>query len=104
MDWIKEDKEYIFQTYKRQPLVLARAKGSFVWDVKGKKYLDFFAGLGVNNVGHVHPAVVKAVTAQVKKVIHTCNLYYTLPQIECAKTLIHRTFPGKVFFCNSGAE
>src|SRR5581483_8983356 len=104
MDWIKAESATIFQTYKRQPLVLVRGKGSWVWDARGKKYLDFFAGLAVNNLGHCHPAVVRAVSSQVKKLVHTCNLYYTIPQIECARELIRRTFPGKVFFSNSGAE
>lgn len=104
MDWIKAESEALFQTYKRQPLVLVRGKGSHVWDHRGKKYLDFFAGLAVNNVGHCNPAVARAVSSQVRKLIHACNLYYTLPQIECAQELIRRTFPGKVFFSNSGAE
>lgn len=104
MNWIETEEKFILQTYRRQPLVLIKAKGSFVWDEKGKKYLDFFSGLGVNNLGHCHPKVVRAVQSQVKKLIHTCNLYYTVPQIRCAEMLIQKTFPGKVFFCNSGAE
>ncbi len=94
----------MFQTYRRQPVVIERAEGSWVWDVSGKKYLDFFSGLAVNNLGHCHPAVVKAVAAQLKKIIHASNVYYTQPQILLAKELVVRSFPGKVFFCNSGAE
>lgn len=104
MNWVKIEKGVLFQTYKRQPLVLAKGKGAWVWDANGKKYLDFFSGLAVNNIGHCHPSVIKAVTSQIKKLIHTSNLYYTIPQIECAEKLIKRTFQGKVFFCNSGAE
>ena len=104
MDWIKEEQKYIFQTYFRQPLVAVRAKGSYVWDEKGKKYLDFFSGLAVDNLGHSDAAVAKAVSDQIRKVAHTSNLYYTIPQIQLAKLLIERSFPGKVFFCNSGGE
>lgn len=104
MDWIKEESSYIFQTYRRQPLVIKKAKGSWVWDVAGKKYLDFFCGLAVNNLGHCHPAVVKAAEAQLKTLIHSSNVYYTQPQILLARELVARSFPGKVFFCNSGAE
>lgn len=104
MDWIKEEEKYIFQTYRRQPFVIVRGKGSYVWDQKGKKYLDFFSGLGVNALGHCHPSVMRAVQNQIKKLNHTSNLYYTVPQIECAKELVKKSFGGKVFFSNSGAE
>ncbi|MBI2119085.1 MAG: aspartate aminotransferase family protein [Elusimicrobia bacterium] len=104
MDYFKEEENSIFQTYRRQPLLLVKGKGSYVWDHKGKKYLDFFSGLGVNNLGHCFPSVVHAISAQAKTLMHTSNLYYTLPQIECAKELVKRTFSGKVFFSNSGAE
>ena len=104
MNWAKEEQKYIFQTYNRQPIVFIRARSASLWDIKGKKYLDFFAGLAVNNAGHCHPAVAKAVNKQMKMLMHTSNLYYTTPQVSCAKELIRRTFPGKVFFSNSGAE
>lgn len=103
-DWLNREKKFIFQTYHRQPLLLIRGLGSFVWDHHHKKYLDFFSGLGVNNLGYSHPKIVQAVISQVKKVMHTSNLYYTLPQISCAQELIKRTFTGRVFFSNSGAE
>lgn len=104
MDWIKEEEKFIFQTYRRQPIVLEKGKGCSVWDVYGKRYLDFFAGLAVNNLGHCHPAVMKAIKSQSSKLIHASNVYYTVPQIRLASALIKRSFPGKVFFCNSGAE
>ena len=104
MDYFKEEENFIFQTYRRQPLLLVKGKGSYVWDHKGKKFLDFFSGLGVNNLGHCFPRVAHAISSQAKTLMHTSNLYYTLPQIECAKELVRRTFPGKVFFSNSGAE
>jgi predicted acetylornithine/succinylornithine family transaminase len=104
MDWIKTEKEFIFQTYRRQPLVLVKSRGSYVWDLAGQRYLDFFSGLAVNNLGHCHPAVTRAVSSQIRTLGHTSNVYYTLPQIRLARDLVRRAFPGKAFFSNSGAE
>jgi predicted acetylornithine/succinylornithine family transaminase len=83
---------------------LVRGKGTRVWDLDGKEYLDFFAGLAVCNLGHCHPKVVKAIQAQAEKLIHVSNLYYIEPQIQLASLLCKHSFAGKVFFCNSGAE
>jgi len=96
--------QYIAHTYNRYPLVLVRGKGTRVWDLDGKEYLDFFAGLAVCNLGHCHPKVVKAIQAQAEKLIHVSNLYYIEPQIQLASLLCKNSFAGKVFFCNSGAE
>jgi len=95
---------YIYGTYKRNPLTIMRAHGSWVWDDAGKKYLDFFSGLAVSGIGHNLPAVVKAVQTQVKRLMHTSNLYYTAPAADLAEQLCQRSFAAKVFFCNSGAE
>jgi|UniRef100_A0A7C3WHK8 acetylornithine aminotransferase len=91
-------------TYSRQPLVLVRGHGCRVWDEGGKPYLDFVAGLAVCNLGHAHPAVAQAAAAQLAKLVHVSNLYYTTPQIELAEALVRLTFADRVFFCNSGAE
>jgi predicted acetylornithine/succinylornithine family transaminase len=96
--------QYIAHTYNRYPLLLVRGKGTRVWDLEGKEYLDFFAGLAVCNLGHCHPKVVKAIQAQAEKLIHVSNLYYIEPQIQLASLLCKHSFAGKVFFCNSGAE
>lgn len=96
--------EYIFNTYKRNPLVITRAQGSWVWDHKGKKYLDFFSGLAVSGIGHALPSVVAAIQAQSKKLLHASNLYYTEPAALLARELCQRSFAKKVFFCNSGSE
>jgi len=102
------EKEYIINTYNRQPGLtpcLVRGEGSYVWDDQGKKYLDLLGGLAVNVVGHCHPLVVEAVCRQISLLSHTSNLYYTGPQAELAAELIGRTGNrGKVFFANSGAE
>lgn len=97
-------KENILPTYTKFPLVFVKGKGSKLWDIHNKLYLDFFPGWGVGNLGHCHPKVMSAVRDQVSKLIFIPNNYYHIPQAKLAKEIIYRTFPGKVFFCNSGAE
>lgn len=104
MNFIELEKKYFIPVFKRNPVVLVKGKGKYLWDEKGKRYLDFFSGLGVNLFGHGHPGIIKAVEKQLKDLVHTGNLYYTKPQILLAKKLIELSFPGKVFFSNSGAE
>src|SRR5882724_3870995 len=104
MDIKKLTDQYIFNTYKRNPVVIVRAKGSWVWDNKGKKYLDFFSGLAVSGIGHALPAVVAAINSQSKKLLHASNLFYTAPAAHLAEELCKRSFAKKVFLCNSGAE
>jgi acetylornithine/N-succinyldiaminopimelate aminotransferase len=96
--------EYVAQTYARYPLLLVRGKGTRVWDLEGKEYLDFVSGLAVCNLGHCHPKVVKAIQDQAEKLIHVSNFYYIEPQIQLATLLCKYSFADKVFFCNSGAE
>lgn len=98
------DKDYVMQTYGRQPLVLKEGKGAVVWDMEGNPYIDCVAGIAVNNVGHAHPRVVEAICKQAKKLIHTSNLYYTEEQVRLAKLLVEVSPHQKAFFCNSGAE
>lgn len=97
-------KENIMPTYTKFPLVFVKGKGSRLWDIYSKAYLDFFPGWGVCNLGHCHPKVVSAVREQVGKLIFIANNYYQLPQAKLAKELVKLAFPAKVFFCNSGAE
>ncbi|MHC1632171.1 MAG: acetylornithine transaminase [Methanotrichaceae archaeon] len=101
---IQMESESVIQTYTRQPILLVRGSGARVWDVEGKEYLDFVAGVAVNSVGHCHPAVVKAIREQAGTLIHTSNLYYTENQILLANELKTLTGMDKAFFCNSGAE
>lgn len=95
--------KYVMQTYA-QSLVLAKGKGTKVWDTDGKVYLDFLAGISVLNVGHSHPKVVKAIQEQVAKLTHVSNLYYNENQAKLAEKLSSLSLGGKCFFCNSGAE
>lgn len=95
--------KYVMKTYS-QSLVFAKGKGTKVWDTDGKVYLDFAAGISVLNVGHSHPAVVKAVQEQAAKLMHVSNLYYNEKQGLLAEKLSTLSLGGKCFFCNSGAE
>jgi predicted acetylornithine/succinylornithine family transaminase len=96
--------KYVMGTYYRVPFGIDRAKGSFVWDMDGRKYLDLFPGWAVSGIGHCHPVVTKAVADQAKRLMHVSNNYYSKPQALLARAIIQSSFPGKVFFGNSGAE
>lgn len=96
--------DYIMPTYTKTPLVFVKGKGSKLWDIHNKQYLDFFPGWGVGNLGHCHPKVMQAVRDQISKLIFIPNNYYHIPQAKLAKELLYYAYPGKVFFCNSGAE
>jgi acetylornithine/N-succinyldiaminopimelate aminotransferase len=102
--WQELEKKYYMRTFNRMPVVLVRGEGCRVWDEQGKSYLDMVAGLAVNVLGHCHPAVVDAITRQARQLIHTTNLYYTIPQLELAQLLIENSCADRIFFANSGAE
>lgn len=95
---------YVMNTYKRVPLCLEKGSGAFVWDIEGKRYLDFFPGWAVSGIGHCHPKVVAAINKQSKRLLHVSNNYYSEEQERLAETVIKNSFPGRVFFANSGAE
>lgn len=95
---------YVVPNYGRFPVSLVRGEGSWVWDDQGKRYLDFFPGWGCNLLGHCPPAVVEVVQEQVAKLIHVPNTWHFESQGQWAKLLSERSFGGKAFFCNSGAE
>ncbi|MCJ7443930.1 MAG: acetylornithine transaminase [Methanotrichaceae archaeon] len=101
---IKRESEAIMQTYTRQNVAFLRGIGAHLWDLEGNEYLDFVAGIAVNNVGHCHPHVVEAIKKQAEILIHTSNLYYTENQVLLAEELEQITGTKKAFFCNSGAE
>lgn len=103
-DVAKLTDHYVARTYARSPIALVRGKGTRVWDADGKEYLDFLAGIAVNSLGHCHPAVVRAIQQQSRKLLHVSNLYHILPQSELARQLCRYSFAERVFFCNSGAE
>ncbi len=97
-------KENIMPTYTKVPLVFVKGKGSKLWDIHNKAYLDFFPGWGACNLGHCHPKVMQGVRDQISKLIFIPNNYYHIPQAKLAKEIVYWSYPSKVFFCNSGAE
>jgi acetylornithine/N-succinyldiaminopimelate aminotransferase len=96
--------KYLLSNYKRLPLCLVKGKGSRVWDLDGKEYLDFFPGWAVSGLGHCHPKVVSAIKEQSKKILHVSNNYMNPKQALLAKEIVEASFPSRLFFCNSGAE
>ncbi len=103
-DIAKLTDKHVAQTYARYPIALVRGKGARVWDADGKEYLDLLAGIAVNSLGHCHPAIVRAIQQQARKLLHVSNLYHIQPQSELARELCRHSFAERVFFCNSGAE
>jgi acetylornithine/N-succinyldiaminopimelate aminotransferase len=98
------EKKFLIPTYERQPILLERGQGVYVWDSTGKKYLDFLSGLGVNALGHNHPAIQKVIRKQAAKLIHTCNIFYHEYQAPLAKRLTEMSGLDRAFFSNSGTE
>jgi acetylornithine aminotransferase/acetylornithine/N-succinyldiaminopimelate aminotransferase len=94
----------VVPSYARFELALSHGSGSQVFDVTGRRYLDFGGGIAVTALGHAHPAVTEALIEQSRKLVHVSNLYYHEPQGRLAEALVNLIAPGKVFFCNSGAE
>ena len=103
-EWKEKESQYYIHTFNRQPMVIERGEGVRVWDTEGKEYLDFTAGLAVNNLGHCHPAVTEAIQKQAATLMQTSNLFYTIPQLELAEALVENSCMDKVFFSNSGVE
>lgn len=99
-----EEEQYVMQTYGRFPVALDHGKGAVLWDVSGKRYIDFTSGIGVNCLGYDHPALTQAIETQIHKLMHVSNLFTTAPMVQTAKTLVTATGMSKVFFANSGAE
>ena len=95
---------YFINTFTRQPIVLDHGDGVKVSDVDGKEYLDMFAGIAVNALGHNHPNIVKAIQNQAEKLIHISSIYYNEPALVYAKKLIDLTDFDRIFYANSGAE
>lgn len=98
------DNEFIMKTYGRLPVTFIKGSGAYLFDVNGKKYLDFLSGLGVTGLGHSNQGIAEAVCKQMNQLVHVSNLYSTEPQQILAKKLSEISLGGKVFFANSGAE
>ena len=104
MSWQELEHQYFMQIIERLPVTLVKGQGARVWDEGGREYLDFVGGWACDSLGHCHPVVVEAVTAQAQTLIQVSNQFYTIPQIRLAELLVQHSCLDKVFFCNSGAE
>ena len=103
-DVVKDEGQYILQTYGRPEFVLERGNGVYLFDTDGNRYLDFVSGLAVNALGYGDYDVLKAIEEQAGKLMHVSNLYHTIPSVKLAKMLVESSFADRVFFCNSGTE
>ncbi|MFB0900530.1 MAG: acetylornithine/succinylornithine family transaminase [Dehalococcoidia bacterium] len=105
MDDIKLTESKIFmQVANRLPITIVKGKGTYVWDDKGNKYLDFICGIATNLLGHADKGLAKTIGNQAKKLIHVSNIFYSEPQILLGKLLLQSASMDKIWFCNSGAE
>jgi len=96
--------QYVVPSYGRFDLAFERGSGSQLWDVTGKRYLDLGSGIAVCALGHAHPEITETLVEQSRRLVHISNLYYHEPQGRLAAEIVRHLAPGKVFFCNSGAE
>jgi predicted acetylornithine/succinylornithine family transaminase len=103
-DVVELEKLYLLQNYARHPIVLHRGDGPYMWDVDGKRYLDFIAGIGVNALGQNHPRIVEVIREQAARLIHTSNLFYNEYQGPLAKRIAEVSGLQRTFFTNSGTE
>ncbi len=99
-----EHGQYLVGNYAFPAIEVVRGQGTIVWDSAGSQYLDFTSGIAVCNLGHGHPHWVEAVTGQARKLVHCSNLFSIPEQVRLAKRLTEKIGPGKLLFCNSGAE
>ncbi|SFB49177.1 aspartate aminotransferase family protein [Algoriphagus aquimarinus] len=103
-DLYTKDKENYLPTFNRFPLAFIKGKGSRLWDADGKEYIDLLAGIAVNNVGHCHPKVVKAIQEQAAQLMHISNFFVSPQQVALSELLVKISGLDRVFLTNSGAE
>ncbi|MGX8679915.1 MAG: aspartate aminotransferase family protein [bacterium] len=104
MGLYEEAERYYLHAYGRYDVILDHGEGVYLYDTNGKRYLDFYSGIGVNALGHGYPAYIEALKAQMDDVMHVANYFYATPAIDAAKKVVEATGLSQVFFCNSGAE
>ena len=103
-EYMDKAEQYFVHTYNRFKVVIDKAEGAYIYDVNGKKYLDFASGIGVCSLGYGNEVYKKALKNQIDKITHTSNLFYNIPSIEAAEKIVKAAGLEKVFFTNSGAE
>ncbi len=100
----KLDEKYVLPVYARMPVAFQYGSGEFLYDTEGIEYIDFLSGIAVNSLGHSHPDLIETLASQADRLWHTSNIFFSQNQAMLARALVEITFPGKVFFANSGAE
>src|ERR1700680_4036061 len=101
---LRDANQFLMPTYKRQPIVFTHGRGAYVYDSRGKKYLDFLGGIAVNALGHAHPRIVKVIRRESARAIHLSNLFHNSFQGPLARKLAEWSGLDRVFFANSGTE
>lgn len=101
---IKAEQKLLLPTYERNKILFTRGRGVYLWDSRGKRYLDFLSGIGVNALGHAHPAIQATLKRQAGRLIHISNLFFHEYQAELARRLTKISGMKRAFFCNSGTE
>src|SRR5712691_2547899 len=101
---VRSEAKLLLPTYDRQRVLFERGRGVYLWDSQGKRYLDFLSGIGVNALGHNHPAIQAAIKRQASRLIHVSNLFFHEYQAELARLLTDISGLDRAFFCNSGTE
>jgi acetylornithine/N-succinyldiaminopimelate aminotransferase len=101
---VESGRRYLYPNYRQPALVIERGEGAVLWDVAGKRYLDFFAGIAVSALGHAHPALARAIAEQAQRVLHVSNYFFNAPNARLAEALCKKTGMDRVFFSNSGTE
>ncbi len=101
---IRSEEKLLLPTYDRHKILFKRGRGVYLWDSRGRKYLDFLSGIGVNALGHAHPAIQSTLKKQAGRLIHISNLFFHEYQTELAKRLTKISGLDRAFFCNSGTE
>ncbi|MCB1190262.1 MAG: aspartate aminotransferase family protein [Leptospiraceae bacterium] len=105
LEEIKErTKKYVLGNYKRADIAFSYGSGELLFDTDNKQYIDFMCGISVTNLGHSEADIIEAIRIQADKLMHTSNLFYSDESSKLAEVLVENSFPGKVFFCNSGTE
>ncbi len=101
---IRSEEKWLLPTYDRQKVLFEKGRGLYLWDSRGNRYLDFLSGIGVNALGHSHPAISSTLKKQAGRLIHVSNLFFHEYQAELAKRLTKISGLDRAFFCNSGTE
>jgi len=105
LEKIKElDEKYLLQNYAKMPVAFQYGSGEYLYDIEGKKYIDFLSGIAVTGLGHAHADLISTLQTQADALWHTSNLFFNAQQAQLGRALVELSIPGKVFFCNSGTE